>query len=117
MGELHARVRCVIPNALDACVNGIIPRELFPRVYGIVSRGVKQAEIDENGHLIFTMTDNTVVDLGRVKGDPGATTWDGIENKPFERLGDTLKVEDGTLDVNIYETGNPQGGNTLYIGG
>lgn len=50
-------------------------------------------------------------------GPPGASTWDGIENKPFERLGDTLKVEDGTLDVNIYETGNPQGGNTLYIGG
>lgn len=244
MGELHARVRCVIPNALDACASGIIPRELWAQVCGIVSRGVKQAEIAEDGHLIFTMTDNSVVDLGLVKGDPGeagksayeaaveggytgteaefnedlakvsdaqpkelsteisgleattvegaleelsereyaasdisyhssdilmpdhnaqdaidrvasyifnlarnvqpkalseqipgldattvegaleelsgresAQSWDEIEDKPFERLGDTLKVEDGTLDVNIYETGNPQGGNTLYIGG
>lgn len=46
-----------------------------------------------------------------------ASSWDEISDKPFERIGDTLKVEDGTLDVNIYETSNPQGGNTLYIGG
>ena len=50
-------------------------------------------------------------------GPAGASTWNELQEKPFERLGDTLKVEDGTLDVNIYETGNPQGGNTLYIGG
>ena len=41
------------------------------QLHGVVSRGVKRAEIDENGDLIFTMTDNTTVNLGRVVGDDG----------------------------------------------
>lgn len=50
-------------------------------------------------------------------GPPGASDWSQLSGKPFERIGDTLRVQNGTLDINIYETSNPQGGNTLYIGG
>lgn len=46
----------------------------------------------------------------------GATHWDELTGKPFERIGDTLAVHDGTLDVNIHETTNPSGGLTIIIG-
>lgn len=44
---------------------------LKPLLNGYVSRGVKAAEIDENGHLLLTLTDNTVLDLGSAVGPPG----------------------------------------------
>lgn len=47
------------------------------RLQGVVSRGVKEAEIDENGHLIFTLTDNSVTGLGKVVGDDGEPGADG----------------------------------------
>lgn len=49
-------------------------------------------------------------------GGGGASTWAEISGKPFERIGTTMRVQDGTLDVYISETANPQGGNTLSIG-
>lgn len=49
----------------------IIPKSVSVKLKGVVSRGVKAMEVDERGHLIVTLTDNTVVDLGMVKGDPG----------------------------------------------
>ena len=47
------------------------PPEAVLRLNGYVSRGVKAAEIDENGHLLLTLTDNTVLDLGRAVGPQG----------------------------------------------
>lgn len=43
-------------------------------------------------------------------------SWDDIEGKPFERIGESLKVVDGTVEVNVYETANSAGGNTLVVG-
>ena len=59
---------------------------------------------------------STVVLASLTGNGSGGLAWSDIEDKPFERLGNTLKVVDGTLDVNIYETSNPQGGNTLIVG-
>lgn len=39
---------------------------------GLVSRGVRSAAVDENGRLIFTMTDGSTLDLGQVTGAAGA---------------------------------------------
>lgn len=50
------------------------------------------------------------------QGDPGATRWSQLLDKPFERIGTTMRVVDGTLDVYISESANPAGGNTLSIG-
>lgn len=47
---------------------------------------------------------------------PLKSDWASVENKPFERLGESLKVVDGTLDVNAFEVANQAGGNTLVIG-
>lgn len=46
----------------------------------------------------------------------GAGTWNELSGKPFERIGDTLAVNDGTLDVNIHEVHNDSGGLTTIIG-
>lgn len=50
------------------------------------------------------------------KGDAGASAWSDITGKPFERIGDTLAVQNGTLDVNIHEVRNDAGGFTTIIG-
>ena len=47
------------------------PPEAVLRLNGYVSRGVKAAEIDENGHLLLTLTDGTVADLGSAVGPQG----------------------------------------------
>lgn len=58
------------------------------------------------------------IDTGKpaTVGSGGVSSWGAIQNKPFERLGESLKVADGTLDINVYEVSNEQGGNTLVIG-
>ena len=47
------------------------PYDAVLRINGLISRGVKAAEIDENGHLLLTLTDNTVADLGSAVGPQG----------------------------------------------
>ena len=48
------------------------PPEAVLRLNGYVSRGVKAAEIDGRGHLLLTLTDGTVADLGSTVGPQGA---------------------------------------------
>mgnify|MGYP002520766642 CR=1 FL=1 len=53
-----------------------IPEQIQVRLSGTISRGVKAVEVDEAGHLIFTLTDGSTQDLGSVigpKGDKGDT--------------------------------------------
>ena len=47
------------------------PYDAILRINGLISRGVKAAEVDDRGHLLLTLTDNTVADLGSVKGPQG----------------------------------------------
>lgn len=49
-------------------------------------------------------------------GGGGITKWSQLLEKPFERIGETLAVVDGTLDVNIHEVHNDAGGLTTIIG-
>lgn len=62
---------------------------LKPLLNGYVSRGVKAAEIDENGHLLLTMTDNTVLDLGSAVGPPGEKGDKGADGRGITSI--TLK--------------------------
>lgn len=55
-----------------------IPNHLLVKVSGLVSRGIKAAEINEDGILIFTLTDGTKIELGSVKGDPGPRGESGV---------------------------------------
>ena len=93
---------------------------LKPLLNGYVSRGVKAAEIDENGHLLLTLTDNTVLDLGSAvgppgekgdKGDPGATGEKGDTGAKGDK-GDT-----GERGNRIWYTDRmpDQMGNTVLV--
>lgn len=57
-------------------------------IHGMISRGVRAVEIDGNGHLIFTLTDGTTKDLGKVVGD--AFTYEDFTQEQLAALkGDT----------------------------
>lgn len=50
------------------------------KLRGYISRGIVALEVDEDGHLLITMTDGTVEDVGKVSGDDGVSCtheWDG----------------------------------------
>lgn len=55
-----------------------IPNHLLVKVSGMVSRGIKEAEINEDGILVFTLTDGTKIELGSVKGDQGPRGESGV---------------------------------------
>ena len=62
-------------------IQAVLKDSLTAKLNGMISRGVKEVEIDENGHLIFTLTDDSTVDMGKVVGDngmPGADGEDGV---------------------------------------
>lgn len=56
-----------------------IPNQITVTIGGLISRGVKAAEVTDEGKLVFTLTDGSTIDLGSVvgpegkKGDTGAT--------------------------------------------
>ena len=55
-----------------------IPNQITVTIGGLISRGVKAAEVTDDGKLVFTLTDGSTIDLGSVvgpegeKGDTGA---------------------------------------------
>ena len=55
-----------------------IPNQLLVKVSGMISRGIKEAEINEEGILVFTLTDGTKIELGSVKGDQGPRGESGV---------------------------------------
>lgn len=55
-----------------------IPNHLLVKVSGMISRGIKEAEINEDGILVFTLTDGTKIELGSVKGDQGPRGESGV---------------------------------------
>lgn len=65
----------------------------------------------------FEQDESLDVEFGEIQsGSGGITKWSQLLEKPFERIGETLAVRDGTLDVNIHEVHNDAGGLTTIIG-
>ena len=50
---------------------------------GIISRGIKDINLNENGHLVFTMSDNNTIDIGKVVGEDGE---DGVGIAKIEQV-------------------------------
>lgn len=72
-----------------------IPKSISAKLNGVISRGVLAMEIDERGHLIVTLTDNTEVDLGKVKGDPGV--YVGAEEPTDDSVLVWITVDEGDV--------------------
>ena len=49
----------------------IIPNELTAAISGVISRGIRAAEVTQDGHLVLTLTDGSRADLGSVRGAQG----------------------------------------------
>ena len=56
-----------------------IPNTIAVTLHGLVSRGVKAAEVTDEGHLVLTLTDGSRADLGSVLGPQGVRgrRWGG----------------------------------------
>lgn len=72
-----------------------IPKSISAKLNGVISRGVLAMEIDERGHLIVTLTDNTEVDLGKVKGDSGV--YVGAEEPTDDSVLVWITVDEGDV--------------------
>ena len=48
-----------------------VPNAVTVTIGGLISRGVKAAEVTDAGRLVFTLTDGSVMDLGAVVGPQG----------------------------------------------
>ena len=48
-----------------------IPESVSVTIHGLISRGVRSVSISDTGHLIFTLTDGSEHDLGKVVGETG----------------------------------------------
>ena len=55
-----------------------IPNTIAVTLHGLVSRGVKAAEVTDEGHLVLTLTDGSRADLGSVLGPQGARGEQGL---------------------------------------
>lgn len=54
-----------------------IPESVMVTINGLISRGIKAVAVSDEGHLIFTLTDGSTVDLGDIRGPAGPTGKQG----------------------------------------
>ena len=85
--------------------------QLKASLMGYIGRGASGFEIDDNGHLIVTMTDGSKTDLGRVRGDTGATI---VNIEQTSQVGNTtiytIILSDGqTFEFEVEAAVGPQG--------
>ena len=78
-----------------------VPDSVNAKLKGYISRGIAALEVNDEGHLILTLTDGAVVDLGKVSGDDGVSCtheWDGTVLRVTSASGTSeadLKGRDG----------------------
>ena len=61
-----------------------IPNTVTVTIGGLISRGVKAAEVTDAGRLVFTLTDGSVMDLGAVMGPQGPKGETGARGEKGE---------------------------------
>ena len=64
-----------------------IPNTVTVTIGGLISRGVKAAEVTDAGRLVFTLTDGSVMDLGAVMGPQGPKGETGARGEKGEGKG------------------------------
>ena len=65
--------------------------------------GIMNITIDENGSLIITLTDDTVIDLGNIRGADGAPGLQGADGKDGIGIQSAVIDEDGYLLITLTD--------------
>lgn len=114
-GELHTTRPCAIPvfPSITRQIGDPVPPEEFDKWTQIMARLL--SPVDKTSAMTQPVGKGEDGKLWTEPAD-GASTWSQLSGKPFERIGDTLAVTGGTLDVNIHEVSNAAGGLTTIIG-
>ena len=73
------------------------------KLNGVISRGVLAMEIDDRGHLLVTLTDNTVVDLGKVKGEDGTSAFQAAVDGGYEGTEEALNKSLADLPEHLVD--------------
>ncbi|MEA4835379.1 MAG: hypothetical protein VB133_09605 [Anaeromusa sp.] len=81
--------------------NGVTPWKSLPFVVGT---NILSGTVNESGHLVLTMLDESVVDCGNVKGASGSPGTDGVS--PTISIGTVTTVPAGT-SASVVNTGTP----------
>lgn len=81
-------------------LEGNIRNEITAVFEGVISRGIKACRIDDDGHLIFTLTDDAELDIGKVTGEDGVSIT-GISTQASSVSGGdnivTITLSDGSI--------------------
>lgn len=85
-----------------------IPKTVNAKLKSELVRNLAELEVNEDGHLIATMTDGATYDLGKVSGDDGKDGQDGVDGKDgvsvtHEWIGTVLRVTSasGTSEADL----------------
>lgn len=87
-----------------------IPNSLLVTLSGQTSRGIKAAEVRESdGHLLFTLTDGSKIDLGSVVGPAGTPGTKGDKGEPgaagYSPTAKVQRTETGAIITITDKTG------------
>lgn len=87
-----------------------IPNSLLVTLSGQTSRGIKAAEVRESdGHLLFTLTDGSKIDLGSVVGPAGTPGTKGDKGEPgaagYSPAAKVQRTETGAIITITDKTG------------
>lgn len=107
---LNATISGRTATSIDAKISGTTAPNLNANMTGAVSRGVKDAYIDVNGHLIFIFTDGRLVDAGNVVGAASVSIYSveqTVVGEGDEAVNEiTIRLTDGTVSVFQIQNGS-----------
>lgn len=91
-----------------------IPNTIAVTLHGLVSRGVKAAEVTDEGHLVLTLTDGSRADLGSVLGPQGARGEQGETGQTG--AGFTIRGFFATAEALAAGVDAPEAGDAYGVG-
>lgn len=109
------KLKFTVPDSVKAGLSVTVPESLKPKIVAMLNRSIAYVEITEDGHLVFTMTDGSVEDLGLVVGKDGKDGVNGISvTHKWDGTVLTITSASGTSSADLKgEKGDPTGVQTI----
>lgn len=82
-------------------------------VHGVIQRGITQVELKDNGHLVFTLSDGKILDLGNVvgRGIEGITRTNSVTGPGITDVYTIVYTDGESQSLSIY---NGKDGKSAY---